>query len=242
MCYHIAIHITREELEERFNVDYSKNLPHVPRYHVSAFQLPLVPVIQSGAANKISHSQWGLIPYWSKDKAFADQIRLKTFNARIEEAIEKPSYKLPMKQSRCLIPVKGFFEYHTHENKKYPFYIQSKNQEIFALAGIYDQWLDKSTGEQYDTFSILTMDANPMMEKIHNTKKRMPVVLTKRNEQLWLDISITPSDLIPSILKENKITMDAYPVTKKISRQGVDTNTPEFITPFKYSELEHFNV
>ena len=242
MCYHIAIHITREELEERFNVDYSKNLPHVPQYHVSAFHVPLVPVIQSGSPEKVVHSQWGLIPYWSKDRTFADQIRMKTFNARIEEVTEKPSYKLPIKKSRCIIPVKGFFEFHTHQNKKYPFYIHSKDQGIFSLAGIYDLWLDRSTGEQFNTFSILTMDANPLMEKIHNTKKRMPVMLSESCEKSWLDISTNPEDLISSINNDYKIDVDAFPVTKKISKQGVDTNTPEIITPFKYSELEDLGV
>lgn len=57
----------------------------------------------------------------------------------------------------------------------------STDQEVFAFAGIWDSWQDKKG------FSILTMPANPLMEKIHNSGKRMPFILKPENEMKWLD-------------------------------------------------------
>jgi putative SOS response-associated peptidase YedK len=54
------------------------------------------------------------------------------------------------------------------------------------LAGIYDTWINSSTGNLIYSYSILTTHANQMMEKIHNVKKRMPVVLNEENAEKWL--------------------------------------------------------
>lgn len=59
------------------------------------------------------------------------------------------------------------------------------------MAGIYDRWLDKETGEEYDTFSIITTDANPLTDYIHNSKHRMPAILSKEDEEMWLNPSLS---------------------------------------------------
>lgn len=78
------------------------------------------------------------------------------------------------------------------------------------MAGIYDRWLDKETGEEYDTFSIITTDTNPLTDYIHNSKHRMPAILSKEDEEMWLNPSLSKVE-INSLLKPfdaNK--MDAY--------------------------------
>ena len=49
--------------------------------------------------------------------------------------------------------------------------------------------LNRETGEIFPTFTVITTRANPMMEVIHNSKKRMPVILSPEEERTWLDIS-----------------------------------------------------
>ena len=123
MCYTIAIHLTRAEIEERFQVLFDEHADFSPNYYVSAFDLPFVPVITSSSPEIITLSQWGLIPYWVKDRDYANQIRYKTFNARAESIMTKPSFKNSIKNKRCLVITNGFYEWHTHKDKKYPFYI-----------------------------------------------------------------------------------------------------------------------
>ena len=53
--------------------------------------------------------------------------------------------------------------------------------------------LKTDTGELFSTFSIVTTEANDLMAEIHNSGKRMPVILDKSSENRWIDISILQS-------------------------------------------------
>lgn len=195
MCYTIKIDMTREELERRFGAKFPENDEFATGSRINAFSLPRVPVICSDRPGEIRVFTWGLIPYWIKDFKNAAEIRTKTFNAKAETLAEKPSFRNSLKRKRCLVPVNGFYEWQTLEKLKIPYYITLRDQPIVALAGLYDQWTNPETGEIHDTFTIITTRANPMMEEIHNLKKRMPVILSAGNEQSWLDLN---QDLLPA--------------------------------------------
>ena len=51
-----------------------------------------------------------------------------------------------------------------------------KNETAFSTAGIYDIWVDKDSGKQHATFSIITIVTDPLTDYIHNTNYRMPVI------------------------------------------------------------------
>ena len=76
--------------------------------------------------------------------------------------------------------------------EKQQYLISLPNDEPFAFAGIYNEWTNKNTGEILQTYSMITTEANPQMAEIHNTKKRMPVILTPQNENDWLNETINP--------------------------------------------------
>ena len=61
------------------------------------------------------------------------------------------------------------------------------NEDLFAFAGLYSQWVDKNTGEIKNTYTILTTEANSLLSEIHNHKKRMPVVLKREDETKWFE-------------------------------------------------------
>ena len=91
-----------------------------------------------------------------------------------------------------MVIVSGYFEWHWKDPKgkdKEKYIINSQNDEIFCLAGLYSNWLNKATGEMLNTFTILTTAANETMQYVHNNKKRMPVMLNKEDESSWLDSS-----------------------------------------------------
>ena len=89
------------------------------------------------------------------------------------------------------------------------------------MAGIYDRWLDKETGEKYDTFSIITTDTNPLTDYIHNSKHRMPAILSKEDEEKWLDSDLQKADVTSFLKPFDANKMDAYIIErdfiKKIS-------------------------
>jgi putative SOS response-associated peptidase YedK len=184
MCFFFNQSKTAQELEHRFNAKFEKNRPFYPDSY-SGFMFPKTPVITNTEKAKIQLFQWGLIPFWAKD----DRIKKYTLNARIETLTEKPAFKNSVNH-RCLILTDSFFEWQWLDEKgkqKQKFLITLPNNEPFAFAGLWSEWTNKQSGEIINTYTILTTEANELMSKIHNTKKRMPVILSQHNETDWLN-------------------------------------------------------
>lgn len=152
---------------------------------------------------------------------------------------DKPSFKYSLKENRrCIIPATGFFEWMDFNKKKYPHFIHVKSSKIFSLAGLYSVWTDKSTGEEIGTYTVLTTKANPLMERVHNLKKRMPVILPKDFEKDWLNPNLSKDDVLALCLPYPESDMDAYTITKLITdRAGKNKNSPAINEPFTYTEL-----
>ena len=94
-----------------------------------------------------------------------------------------------MVQARGPILADGFIEWQWLDSKgkkKQPYLISIPNNDLFAFAGIWSEWVDTQTGEIVKTYSMVTTQANPLMAEIHNIKKRMPIILTPANEMAWL--------------------------------------------------------
>jgi putative SOS response-associated peptidase YedK len=49
------------------------------------------------------------------------------------------------------------------------------------------------------SFSVINAKANSLLDKIHNTRKRMLAILQRENERLWLDENLD-EERIKSIL------------------------------------------
>uniref|UniRef100_UPI00403F21E1 SOS response-associated peptidase family protein n=1 Tax=Paenibacillus sp. FSL W8-0426 TaxID=2921714 RepID=UPI00403F21E1 len=49
--------------------------------------------------------RWGLVPSWAND----DKIGNKMVNARAKTLAEKPAFKLPVGNRRCIVLCSGFF-------------------------------------------------------------------------------------------------------------------------------------
>ena len=196
MCYTIKINLTREEIEKRFRATLEQPELFSPGEKISAFALPVVPVIVDKNPERIGSYTWGLIPFWVKDAESADALRRRTFNAKAETLAEKPSFRNAFKSRHCLVLTSGFYEWQTAGKEKIPYLMGLKDQRAFALAGLYDIWTNPVTGEMLNTFTVITTRANPRMEEIHNLKKRMPVILPPENEKRWLSHDLSPQEII----------------------------------------------
>ncbi|MBN1414461.1 MAG: SOS response-associated peptidase [Bacteroidales bacterium] len=195
MCYTIKIDLTREQIEKRFRAIFSQPELYSPGDKINAFVLPAVPVISNQNPDQISLYNWGLIPFWVKDADTADALRRRTFNAKSETLAEKPSYRGSFGKKHCLVLTTGFYEWQTIGKEKIPYIMGLKDQQAFALAGLYDNWKDPATGKIVNTFTVITTRANPRMEVIHNLKKRMPVIISPADEQKWLSADLNTSEI-----------------------------------------------
>ena len=203
-------------------------------YFVSGFSHPILPVITSDGLQLF---EWGLIPFWVKDEASAKLIQQRTLNAVGETVFEKPSFRKAITHQRCLLPINGFFEWRDFNKTKYPYLIQIKNEEIFSLGCIYDTWVDLSTGEIRNTFSIITTVANPLMEKIHNLKKRMPLIIKKEDEAIWIDKNLSKHNILSLIKPFDENQMTAYTISRDANNVRFDRNQPQLIDKVVYNEL-----
>lgn len=212
MCFHNSMSAKAVKLAARYGrksdiVEIYQDILD-EQYHVNAFNFPKYPIITQ--SDEVQVFNWGLIPFWTKNEKSADEIKRMTLNARADTIFEKPSFREPIMKKRCIVPSTGYFEWRHEGTKKIPYFIYLKDEPIFSMAGIYDRWLDKETGEERDTFSIITTDTNPLTDYIHNTKHRMPAILSKEDEERWLDTSLSKTE-IEALLKPYEVDkMDAY--------------------------------
>lgn len=211
--------------------------PFEPIYHIGGFDFPVMPVVTAQEPGKVQAYTWGLIPHWVKTLADAQKLRAQTLNAKGETVFEKPSFRTYIQNNRCLVLADGFYEWMDFQKKKYPHYVHLKDDELFAFAGVYSHWTDKETGELFKTFAIITTDANPLMARIHNVKKRMPVILTKDQWNTWLTPELKKEQIADLLLPCPDVHMTAHPISKLITTRGADTNVPEIRKPFEYPEL-----
>jgi len=195
LCYTIKIDLTREQIEKRFRANLQQPELFSPGEKFSAFALPALPVVCNDRPDVIRLYAWGLIPFWVKDAETADALRRRTFNAKSETLAEKPSYRNSFRTKHCLVIASGFYEWQTLGKEKIPYLMGLKDQQAFSLAGLYDRWIDPSTGATTNTFTVITTRANPRMEEIHNLKKRMPVILDPDNEGKWLSHDLSDREI-----------------------------------------------
>jgi putative SOS response-associated peptidase YedK len=208
MCGRFTLAKSPEKVSKTFNV------PHVPdfpsRYNIAPSQ-PVGVVLQDRDSGKREYRLmlWGLVPSWSKDPAKS------LINARAETVAEKPSFRTAFKYRRCLIPADGFYEWQKVRGaSKQPFHFSMANDELFALAGIWEAWND------IESFTILTTTANALLEPIH---ERMPVILRPEDYERWLDPDIQDakslSDLFEPFPDE---PMQAIPVSTRVNSTQID--------------------
>ena len=198
-----------------------------PRYNVSPSQNVAVVRPEEGG-RRLSMLRWGLLPPWAKDV----NIGYKLINARAETAHEKPSFRSAFKKRRCLVPADGFYEWKKEGASKQPYLIQMKSAGLFAFAGLWESWkvregaeltgklADLEPGDEIETFTILTTDANDFLADIHN---RMPVILEPTEFDAWLAGEDVPLDPYPSE------QMGAHPVSKLVNSPKNDV--PECVEP-----------
>jgi putative SOS response-associated peptidase YedK len=178
--------------------------------HYNAAPSQYLPVVTNAQPDTIQFFSWGLQPFWAKD---AKAVK-RSINARAETLTEKPSFLNLLKSKRCLVPADGFFEWQVTPQGKVPHRIMLKDENLFSFAGLWDEWLDKSTGEILHTYTIITTEANDLVKPIHD---RMPVILSPEAEELWLDAHESQEELLSLLHPFDADKMKAYPVSPLVN-------------------------
>lgn len=213
MCGRFTLHTSPGLLAELFDLPAEPYL--APRYNIAPTQpVAIVRTHGADAARDWALVHWGLIPSWSKDPS----IGARMINARSETVEEKPSFRAAFRRRRCLIPTDGFYEWQRAAKGKQPYYITLEEGAPFAFAGLWETWVGPD-GTAVDSCTILTTEANALMEPLHN---RMPVILDPADYALWLGTGAeTPKDqlggLVDLLRPYPSEQMDTRPVSKYVN-------------------------
>jgi|TARA_R110000737_G_C14581099_1_gene485691 putative SOS response-associated peptidase YedK len=229
MCYSNSLTSKNVDLSKKYKKEIPSEIAEEPLFHASGFSFPEWRVVTKEP--HISVMNWGLIPHWFTGGNWTE-IASKTLNARSETVLEKASFKQLIGRNHCIIPSTGFFEYQTRGKEKVPYFVYPKKDKLFSMAGIYDEHLDTKTGEKKYSFSIITSEANEFMSEIHNSKKRMPIMLNDEQIDGWLHASEnevkqffekTPNELFAGHTIDPKLLKSANRNTPEIQQEFIIT-------------------
>lgn len=221
MCGRYSEKQDLKKVEDQLKLKLSEKAKNwKPSFNIAPSQL--APVVTSDKPDEIDVFHFGLVPHWAKDK----KVGYKMINARSETLLEKPSFKpLMLNNKRCLVLADSFFEWRTEGKEKQPFRIYLPDREVFFFAGLWSRWKDPE-GKTYNSFSIVTTSPNKLMEKIHD---RMPVILTREEEKIWLDPDQNPKDLLKLLNAYPADSMEAYEISSEVNKPG--NNHPGILDP-----------
>ncbi|WP_423802287.1 SOS response-associated peptidase [Neobacillus sp. SAB-20_R2A] len=211
MCGRFTLTATIDQILDRFDIQaFLDEENYLPSFNIAPSQLVLA-IINDGTSNRMGFLKWGLIPPWAKDMS----IGHKMINARAETLTEKPSFQMPFRKKRCLIIADSFYEWKRNDDKtKTPMRIKLKDDNLFAMAGLWDKWKSPE-GQSVFSCSVITTAPNELMKDIHD---RMPVILKPEDEHKWLDPSITDTNFLNQFLVSfNKDQMEAYEVSSLVN-------------------------
>ena len=221
MCGRFAVGDTRgEDWADWLGVDRDAAWPE-PSWNVAPTQT--AGIVGKGKRGRgVALARWGLIPRWAKDRSFGS----KTFNARSETIAEKPSFRVAYRKRRCLVPSNGFYEWEKRDRKKQPWYFHLPDQQVFAFAGLWEDWLDPESQQNVRSFTVLTLPANADLERLHH---RMPLILeTEQRQAAWL-AGAHEEPAQPPPEPQAVGTLDTYPVSMAVNRGGFED--PSCIEP-----------
>ncbi|MGB8433621.1 MAG: SOS response-associated peptidase family protein, partial [Burkholderiales bacterium] len=139
--------------------------------------------------------QWGLIPWFAR----APRLAYSTNNARFEELASKASFRGPRGDGkRCIIPALSFVEPNWEQGRCVWWSFRRIDGKPWGLAGLWNTWTDRASGEVYESYSMLTVNADdhPLMSRMHKPDpnygpdeqdKRSVVAIERANVDRWLE-------------------------------------------------------
>jgi putative SOS response-associated peptidase YedK len=223
MCGRYTLSTDLKTIAKRFAATVADEIPSVvPRYNIAPTQKVIV--VSDDGQRVIKQMRWGLIPSWAKDPSIGNRM----INARAETLAEKPAFRAALKKRRCIIPADGFYEWQKLGTAKQPLHIVLKSREPFGFAGLWEHWKSPE-GDEILSCTIITTEANELLKAVHD---RMPVILTRDAEAVWLDPKIQePETLLPLLKQYPADQMEFYPVSRDVNSSAVDK--PSNVEPIK---------
>lgn len=210
--------------------------PRAPRFNIAP--TTTIPVLASDDRRErlVRAMRWGLVPSWARDTTKLPTL----FNARVETAAEKPSFRAAVSRRHCVIPMDGWYEWVPGEaatpggraGPKQPFHMTLPGDEGLLMAGLWEARRDPEDESVTQlSCTILTTEALGPLRRVHD---RMPLVVDPSVLEDWLDPSTIrdPRELVDGAggdLAQWAESVEISPVSRAVS--SVRNDGPELVRP-----------
>ncbi|KAK3513009.1 hypothetical protein QTP70_035184, partial [Hemibagrus guttatus] len=207
--------------------------------------------------------RWGLVPAWFKEsdpsKMQYSTSNCRSESLLEKKSYKDPL----LKGRRCAILADGFYEWRRQQKDKQPFFIyfpqsqgekqsEMKKEEqcerepgdtedggvwagwrLLTMAGLFDCWTPPGGGEVLYTYTVITVNASPNLQSIHD---RMPAILDGDEEvRRWLDFGEVRSLEALSLL-QSKSCLTFHPVSSIVNNSR--NNSPECLQPLDPASMK----
>lgn len=217
----------QQDIERLWHVRGGEPFP--ARYNVAPTAIiPTVYVDRHEGGRKLAMARWGLVPFWTKTPP------THTFNARLEEAPAKATWRKPFREARCIIPALGWYEWKerevvdqaTGEVRKYkqPYFMHLPNDQPLGFAGLM-AWTKVEGADQWTaSCSILTTAASGTAADVHH---RMPVTLAESAHDAWLDPTLVDPERVNILVAGNQLAnaIERHAVSTRVNGSRNDDSS-----------------
>jgi len=218
----------KETLEQKFELAFSDNQHIESNYFIERITKAWVVSNQRNPVFLQFH--YGMIPFWSRKPVMHFESPVEGSVNPGAERLKKriiihPSYRRPIRESRCLVPADYFI---VPNDEGEPYLLFSNASKIFALAGIYDSWKEEYHQEDfYRGFSLLT---TPSGEEFRNVGiNRLPLILSERVYKRWLNPDTPLAEITRLLEITGEKNLNGYPVSRALYQDR--QNSSELCTP-----------
>jgi putative SOS response-associated peptidase YedK len=198
--------------------------------------VPFIRARADSGALELATGRWGLVPHWWKNA----KPPKASFNARVEEAPDKPMWRDAWTRSRCLIPAEGWYEWGPIEHvdpatgeiktAKQPYFIRRADAKLVCFAGLASYRKDPQTGEALRSCTIITVPATGALADIHD---RAPLVLEEDAHAAWLDRKLVDAAKLRELAARRVPPEELVHGKVRLYVNDVKRDGPELIEPIE---------
>lgn len=221
MCGRYVTVSTVQTIEKRFNVQAADVSRHVPNTNLAPGSY--APVVASDQPQLLQYFKFGFTPTWAKKELYMINARSEGDHNKANDPrytgargiISKPMFRQSIRTKRCLVIADAFIEGPEKEKLSKPYVVYLRNKvRPFAMAGIWDEWVNTGTGEVVRSFAIITTTANEVLQAIGH--HRSPVILPRERESDWLNVHLPLAEVTAMLEPYDAKRMNAYPIGAEI--------------------------
>jgi putative SOS response-associated peptidase YedK len=229
MCGRTTKNYTWEQIHAMYQLARPVAVPNMqPSFNVCPTD-PVDTVVVEDGQRQLVPMRWGLVPFWWSKPL--KELRLATFNARVETVTTKPFFRESFRRRRCLMPMSGYYEWQDTPDGKQPWYFTARDgSPLLTTTGLWDEWKNRETGERVKSCTMIITGPNRFVAEMHD---RMPMLLMPSQFEHSLNGEMSADELKPAPDDH----LRSWRVSKRVNSSKADKDDASLIKEVELAAL-----